>query len=56
MSGDQTVQVVAIIVGAVVTLGSLYLQLRMTAMEKKVDDLRATISSLHALALNKPEQ
>lgn len=54
MTGDQFVQVVAIVVGAVVTLGSLWLQLRMRAMEKKMDELRATIASLHALTLNTP--
>lgn len=56
MTGDQFVQVVAIVVGAVVTLGTLWLQLRMSAMEKKVDELRATIASLHALTLDTRQQ
>lgn len=56
MTGDQVVQVVAIVVGAVVTLGSFWLQLRMKNLEEKVDSLRATISSLHALAMNKPTE
>lgn len=55
MSGDQFVQVVTIVVGAIVTLGTIWLQLRMANLENKVDGLRATIASLHALALNEPE-
>lgn len=53
MNGDQVVEIIAIVVGAVVTLGSLYLQLRMRHLEKQVNELRATIASVHALMLNK---
>lgn len=52
MTGDQFVQVVVVVVGAVVTLGSLWLQLRMKNLEDKVEGLRATLASVHALMLN----
>lgn len=54
MSGDQIVQIVTIIMSALVSIVGLLLRARIIALEGNVEELRATISSVHALMLNKP--
>lgn len=45
------VSIVTIVVGGIVTLGTLYIRSRLGELEKIVKDQTATIASLHAIIL-----
>lgn len=53
LTGDQIVEIVGIVVGAVVTIATAYLAYEMRRTAQKVDSLRATIASLHAVMMDK---
>jgi len=45
------VSIVTIIVGGIVTLGTLYIRSELASLQKELRDLRATLASTHALLM-----